>query len=92
MNTSHFNTGWHLWPVINQSPQLHLTSIQAAGHVVALAGGAFEERSRSDDLRAGPAGLSLRSAAVAKLGAEAQELLRGCLRGHEPVASYKHSH
>lgn len=70
--------------------RLYSTSIQAARHVVAFAGGALKQRSGPDDLRAGPAGLSLRTAAVAKLGAQAEELLRGGLGGHESVASNTH--
>ena len=85
-----FTTAWKKMVALDQ--RLLLTSIQAAGHVVAFAGGAFEERGRPDDLGAGPAGLCLRSAAVAKLRAEAQELLWGCLRRHEPVRSCKRAH
>lgn len=66
------------------------TSVQAAGHVVALAGGALEQRGGPDDLRAGPAGLRLRPAAVAKLGAQAEELLRGGLGRDQPVVSNTH--
>lgn len=83
------NKGFHLFlhsvaPIICCS-EAFLTSVQAAGHVVAFAGGALEQRGGSDDLGARSAGLSLRPAAVAELGAEAEELLWGSVRGHEPV-------
>ena len=63
-----------------------LTSIQAAGHVVALAGRALKQGRGPDDLGAGPSGLGLGAPAVPELGAQAQELLGGGFGGHQPAS------
>lgn len=60
------------------------TSVQAAGHGVALAGGALEEGRGAVDEGAGLARLCLRAPAVPKLGAHHQEALGGWLWGHQP--------
>lgn len=61
-----------------------LTSIQAPGQQVPLAGGAFKVRRGAVYESAGLSGLSLRPSAVSKLGAHHQEALRRGLWGHQP--------
>lgn len=61
-----------------------LTSVQAPGQQVPLAGGALKVRRRAVYESAGLSGLSLRPSAVSKLGAHHQEALRRRLRGHQP--------
>lgn len=60
------------------------TSIQAAGHGVAFAGGALKEGCGAVDEGAGLTCLCLRAPAVPKLGAHHQEALGGWLWGHQP--------
>lgn len=60
------------------------TSIQAAGHGVAFAGGALKEGRGAVDEGAGLACLCLRAPTVPKLGAHHQEALGGWLWGHQP--------
>lgn len=61
------------------------TPVQAAWHGVAFAGGAFEVRSRPNNLRAGSPGLGLGATTVAELGAQREKLFgRGFWR-HQPL-------
>lgn len=62
------------------------TSIEAAGHGVALAGGTFEEGRGPVDEGAGLAGLCLGPPAVPELRAHHQKALGWGLRGHQPTA------
>lgn len=63
------------------------TSIQAARHSVALAGGALKEWRGTDNLGAGSPGLGLGSTAVAELRTQCQELLWRRFWRYEPITA-----
>lgn len=72
------------WRDLQRGP----TPVQAAGHGVALAGGALEVGRGTHDLGAGPARLRLGAPAVAELGAQSQELLRRGFWRHQPAGEH----
>lgn len=62
-----------------------ITSIQASAQHAPLTDASWEIRRGSADLSTRSATLNLSAPAVAKLGAQSQQLLRRLLRGHQPA-------